>query len=66
MNNLLYIKRIRRGLTQQALAERAGISRRTVCYLESSGRVPTFQVGVKLCRALECGLEEVFPLYVLL
>lgn len=66
MHNRVYIKRIRLGLTQQELAERAGISRRTVNTLESTGRYPSFRVGMRLCRALECRMEEVFPCDVLL
>ena len=42
MYNLLYFNRVRKGLTQQALAELAGISRRTVCRLESSGGYPSY------------------------
>lgn len=66
MYNLLYITRMRRGLTQQELAERAGVSRRTICALEQTGRIPTAAVGKKLCYALNCGLEEVFHCDVLL
>ncbi len=66
MHNRVYIKRIRLGLTQQELAERAGVSRRTVNALETTGRFPSFRVGVRLCRALGCSVEEVFPCDVLL
>lgn len=59
MYNLLYFVRIRNGYTQQALAERAGISRRTVCSLEQTGRVPSMRVLLKLCEALQCSPEEV-------
>lgn len=66
MYSLLYIKRIQCGLTQQSLADQAGVSRRTVCDLERSGRLPTARVGLRLCRALGCGFEEVFSYHVLL
>ena len=59
MQNLLYISRIRRGMTQQALADLAGVSRRTVCYLEE-GAVPSLRVARRLCRALQAVPEEVF------
>ena len=61
MYNYLYMRRGYKGLTQQALAERAGISRRTVCSLENGG-YPSMRVAARLCRALECEFEEVFPL----
>ncbi len=62
MYNYLYMRRVYKGLTQQALAERAGISRRTVCSLENGASYPSMRVAVQLCRALECEFEEVFPL----
>lgn len=62
MYNLLYFNRVRNGLTQQALADRAGVSRRTVCRLENTGCYPTWQVGARLSAALNCRIEEVFPL----
>lgn len=61
MYNRIYVKRIRLGLTQQGLAELAGVSRRTVNSLESTGRYPSFKVGMRLCKALGCRMEEVFP-----
>ncbi len=57
----LYINRIRMGLTQEQLARLAGVSRRTVNALESTGRYPSFEVGARLCRALGRRMEEVFP-----
>lgn len=62
MYNYLYSQRVRRGLTQQALAEKSGVSRRTVCRLEQSGKYPSLAVGMRLCRTLRCDFEEVFPL----
>lgn len=66
MFNKLYFKRVCRRLTQRELALMAGVSRRTVVRLESGNSTPTLRVAVKLCRALECPLEEVFPSDVLL
>ncbi len=62
MFNYLYMNRVRNGLTQQELAARAGISRRTVCRLEQSGAYPSLRVGLQISRALQCSFEEVFPL----
>ncbi len=60
MYSLLYIARLRKGWTQQALAEYSGVSRRTICALEQQERLPTARVGMRICRALGCGFEEVF------
>lgn len=62
MYNLLYFNRVRSGLTQQALADRAGVSRRTVCRLENTGCYPSCRVGMQISQALNCRFEEVFPL----
>ena len=58
--SMLFFARVRSGLTQQQLAVKAGVSRRTVCALEQGEHLPTLRVGLKLCRALGCALEEVF------
>ena len=62
MFNLLYLKRVQKGWTQQMLAEQAGVSRRTVCSIENAGKIPTTRIGIRLCRALGCSFEEVFPI----
>ncbi len=62
MFNQLYYYRVRKGLTQQKLAELSGVSRGTICSLERSGRWPSPGVAVRLCRALECSFEELFSL----
>ncbi len=62
MLNQLYMIRHRRRMTQEELAKAAGVSRSTVCDLERTGRIPSIAVGVRLCRALKCSFEEVFPI----
>ncbi len=61
MFNQLYMIRHRRRMTQAELAEAAGVARSTICNLECTGRIPSIAVGVRLCRALHCSFEEVFP-----
>jgi transcriptional regulator with XRE-family HTH domain len=45
------------GLTQQQLAERAGMAWRTVTHLEGGDRKPTWETVLALCQALavDCG-----------
>lgn len=45
--------RLRRGLTQQALASRAGMSRQWLAGLESGTANPTWDVVARLAAALE-------------
>lgn len=66
MCNRIFQARAWRGLTQQELAARAGVSRSTICALERTGAYPSIRICVRLCRALDCAFEEVFPIDVLM
>lgn len=50
-------QRERAGLTQQALAERAGLSLRTVAYVEG-GRGMKVETLTAISRALGCSLDD--------
>lgn len=54
--------RVLRGMTQQQLADRAGISRQTVGGLESGQYGPGVDVALRLARTLACTVEELFAL----
>ena len=47
-----------RGLTQEKLAERTGISRTYIGYLEADGKNVTLKVLAKLARALDVDPHE--------
>ena len=48
------------GLTQQALAERAEISRQAYSAIEAGDANPSTEVALRLARSLEVGVEAVF------
>ena len=50
------------GLTQAELADRAGVSRKTVNTVENGVFVPSTVVALKLAGALGCSVEELFSL----
>jgi molybdate-binding protein/DNA-binding XRE family transcriptional regulator len=50
------------GLTQQQLAERAGLSRQALVAIEAGRMVPSVAVALRLARALGCRVEELFAL----
>jgi transcriptional regulator with XRE-family HTH domain len=57
----LRTQRLRRGLSQEALADECGMHRTEVSLLERSGRDPRLATIVRLARALEvrpCDLLE--------
>lgn len=61
MEQIIYFARVRRGWTQQQLAQEAGVSRRTVCAIEGGNHLPTLSSCLRLCKALGLEPEEVLP-----
>lgn len=60
-NNLLAM-RAERGLTQAALAEMVGVSRKTINTVENGVFVPSTMLALKLARALGMPVEALFRL----
>jgi molybdate-binding protein/DNA-binding XRE family transcriptional regulator len=56
--------RLARGLSQLDLAERIGLSRQSLCGLESGRVVPGTDVALRLAEALGCRIEALFCLNV--
>ncbi len=50
------------GLTQSELAEIVGVSRKTVNTVENHVFVPSTVLALKLARALECSVHDLFEL----
>jgi transcriptional regulator with XRE-family HTH domain len=53
--------RRKRGLTQEVLAERAGISRRAVTYYERETKNPTLDIVIKLAEVLRVPVTHFLP-----
>jgi putative transcriptional regulator len=47
-------------MTQQALAERVGVTRQTIIALEAGKYVPSLGLAFRLARAFGVGVEDVF------
>ena len=60
--NSLRDAREARGWTQADLAERIGVSRKTVNTIENRVFVPSTLIALKLARALEVPVEELFSI----
>lgn len=54
--------RLKAGLSQQALAQLAGISRQAYSALESGAAVPSTEVALRLGRALKASVDALFSL----
>lgn len=62
LGNALLALRTERGLTQAALAEMVGVSRKTINTVENGVFVPSTLLALKLARALGRPVEEIFSL----
>ena len=55
--------RMKRGLSQQAVAERAGIAQTHVSDIELGFKLPNLLTVVRLAIALECKFVELTPVF---
>ncbi|MBB4154918.1 putative transcriptional regulator [Sphingomonas jinjuensis] len=62
LTNRLKEERERLGLTQAALAERVGVSRKTINTVENGVFVPSTLLALKLAAALERPVEALFAI----
>lgn len=50
------------GLTQQELAERAGVTRQSIISIEQGKYRPSVELALMLARALGCTVDDLFHL----
>ena len=62
MNNRIKVARAEQRMTQQQLAEAAGVSRQTINAIESGKFVPSTVLALKMARIFSCNVEELFQL----
>jgi putative transcriptional regulator len=62
LGNRLRVERAKRDLTQQALAELVGVSRKTINTVETGRFVPSTLLALLLARALHVAVEDLFYL----
>ena len=62
VENQLAAVRKRRGISAAELARKAGVSRQTIYAIEAGTYVPNTEVTLRLARALEAGVEDLFSL----
>ena len=58
-NEIIKAKRLKLGLSQKALAEKAGVSLNTVYNLEAKNNTPTIITYQKICDALGIKLTSI-------
>jgi putative transcriptional regulator len=62
LHNTLRVQRAIRDLTQAELAERAGVTRKSVNAIEAGRMVPSVLLALKLARVLGVSVETLFTL----
>ena len=60
LKNRLKVARAEKGLSQTQLAELVGVSRNTICSIETGQFNPTAKLSLILCIALDKKFEELF------
>jgi putative transcriptional regulator len=58
--NRLKDKRERKGLTQENLAEKAGVTRQTIISIETGKYVPSLPLALKFAGIFKCHVEDLF------
>ncbi|MEN9730879.1 MAG: hypothetical protein RL488_189 [Actinomycetota bacterium] len=56
--------RTKRGLSRQQLADTVGVHLQTIGYIERGEYAPTLALALRLAKALECAVEELYQLKV--
>jgi putative transcriptional regulator len=62
LNNALKVRRAMKDMTQGALAEAVGVTRKSVNSIENGHYVPSTELALKMAKVLECTVEELFQL----
>jgi putative transcriptional regulator len=60
--NKLRDAREKLGLTQEKLAEKAGVSRQTIISIEGGRYVPSLELALRLGKVFRCKVEDLFGL----
>ena len=59
-NNIRTLRFFNNEMTQQQLAEKAGVTRQTIIAMEKGKYSPSLELAFRIARAFEVPLEEVF------
>lgn len=60
ITNAVYTLRTKKGLTQEELAEKAGITRQTIISIEKGNYTPSVLLALKLAGVFKVSVEDIF------
>ena len=58
--NLQYLRQLSKNMTQEALAERLGVSRQTISKWEMDAANPEMDKALEICKVFHCSLDNLF------
>ena len=58
--NLQHLRRLSREMTQEALAQRLGVTRQTISKWEMDAAQPDMDKAIELCKVFSCTLDSLF------
>lgn len=56
--NLQFLRKMHKGMTQEELAEKMGVSRQTISKWEMDSAFPEMEKAIALCNLFSCSLDE--------
>lgn len=62
LKNMLKVQRAMKDWTQEELARRVGVTRKTINTIETGKFVPSTYLALKMARAFEVSVEDLFQL----
>ena len=62
VRNIVQKSRMNRGLTQEELAEKVGVSRQTVIAIEKGNYTPSVMLALRIARVFKVPVEDIFSL----
>lgn len=62
IQNTVYTLRTKKGLTQEDLAEKVGITRQTVISIEKGNYTPSVLLALKIAGVFKVAVEDIFKI----
>lgn len=62
LSNSIKVQRAKKNLTQEQLAQKVGVTRKTINTVENGIYVPSTYLALKMAKALDVKVEELFQI----
>lgn len=62
ISNTVYEMRAKKGLTQEELAEKTGVTRQTIIAIEKGNYIPSVLLAIKIANVFKISVEDLFKI----